>query len=88
MITNFVGAKSSKLITLDENIISVQQLFLYLPLFFVFSSDALNSGIKAVLTELLFKMQFVRNVLVYVFSIFIFTVFVTVFMRVLSLILF
>ena len=51
----------------------------------VFSSEALNSGIKAVLTELFFKVQFVKNVLVYVFSVFTFSVFVTVFMRVLSL---
>ena len=70
LINNFVCAKSSKLITLEENIISVQQLPLCFPLFFVFSSEALNSGIKAVLTELFFKMQFVKNVLVYVFGVF------------------
>ena len=88
LIYNFVCAKSSKLITLEENIISVQQLPLCFPLFFVFSSEALNSSIKAVLTELFFKMQFVKHVLVYVFSVFTFSVFVTVFMRVLSLKLF
>ena len=88
MINNFVCTKSSKLSALEENIISVQQLPLCLPLLFVFSSDALDSGIKAVLTELFFKMQFEKNVLVYVFSVFTFSVFVTVFMRVLSLKLF
>ena len=51
-------------------------------LIFVFSSEALNSGIKADLTELFFKMKFVNNVLVCVFSVFIFSVFVAVFMRV------
>ena len=45
LISNFVCAKSLKLITLEENIISVQQLPLCLPLFFLFSSEALNSGI-------------------------------------------
>ena len=80
--------KSSKLITWEENIISVQQLPLCLPLFFVFSSETLNSGIKAVLMELFFKMQFVKNVLVYLFSVFTLSVFVNVFTRVLYLKLF
>ena len=79
LINNFVivllCAKCSKLITLEENIISVQQLPLCLPLFFVFSSETLNSGIKAVLMELFFKMQFVKNVLVCVFGVFTFSVF-------------
>ena len=61
LINNFVCAKSSKLITLEENIISVQQLPLFLPLFFVFSSEVLNSGIKVVLTKLFIKMQFVKK---------------------------
>ena len=38
--------------------------------------------------ELFFKMQFVKNVLVYVFSVFTFSVFVTFFVKVLSLKLF
>ena len=55
--------------------ISFQQLPLplCLPLFFTFSSEVLNSGIKTVLTEFFFKMQFVKNVLVYVFSVFTFS---------------
>ena len=50
LISNFVivlvCGKYSKFITLDENIISVQQLPLYLPLFSAFSSEVSNSGIK------------------------------------------
>ena len=42
----FVWAKCSKLITQEENIISVQQLPLCFPLFFALSSEVLNSGIK------------------------------------------
>ena len=72
LINNFVIVlvcpKCSKLITL-----SFQQLSLCLPLFFTFSSEVLNSGIKTVLTEFFFKMQFVKNVLVYVFSVFTFS---------------
>ena len=49
LINNFVivlfCANYSKLIALEENIISVQQLPLCLPLFFVFSFEVLNSGI-------------------------------------------
>ena len=41
-----VCAKCSKLITLEQNIISVQQLPLSLPLFFVFFAEVLSSGIK------------------------------------------
>ena len=51
LINNFIialiCAKFSKLITLEENIISVQQLPLYFPLLFAFSSEVLNSGIKS-----------------------------------------
>ena len=47
LINNFVCAKSLKLITLEKNIFSIQQLPLCLPLFFVFSSEVLNSGIKS-----------------------------------------
>ena len=50
-INNFVIVlvckKCSKLITLEENMINVQQLPLYLPLFFAFSSEVLNSGLKS-----------------------------------------
>ena len=42
-----VCTKCLKLIALEENIISVQQLPLSLPLFFAFSSEVLNSGIKS-----------------------------------------
>ena len=77
LIDNFVivlvCAKWSKLITLEENIVSVQQVPLRLPLFFAFSSEVLNSGVyKAVLTKFYFKMQLVKNVLVYVFGVFTF----------------
>ena len=51
LINNFViflvCAKCSRLIILEENTMSVQQLPLCLPLLFAFSSDVLNSGIKS-----------------------------------------
>ena len=51
LINNFVivlvWAKCLKLITLEENIISVQQLSLCLALIFAFSSEVLNSGLKS-----------------------------------------
>ena len=65
-------AKCSKLITSEENIIRVLKLLFCLQLFFVFFSEVLKRGIKAVLTELFFKMQFVKNVLIYVFGVFTF----------------
>ena len=68
-----VCMKCLKLITFEKNIISIQQLPLCLPLFCVFSSEVLNSGKKVVLTELCIKMQFVKNVLVYVFGVFTFS---------------
>ena len=49
-----VCAKCSKLITLEENIISVQHLPLCLPLFFAFSSKVLNSDIKSCFDEVVF----------------------------------
>ena len=59
MINNFVivlvCAKCSKLITLEENIISVQQHPLCLPLFFAFSSEVLNSGIKSCFDRVVFQ---------------------------------
>ena len=55
LINNFVivlvCAKSLKLITLEESIFSVQQPALCLPLFFVFSSEVLNSGTKSCFDE-------------------------------------
>ena len=68
-----VCMKCSKLVTFEKNLISIQQLPLCLPLFCVFSSEVLNSGKKVVLTELFIKMQFVKNVLVYVFGVFTFS---------------
>ena len=50
-----VCAKCSKLITLEENIISVQKLPLCLPLFFAFSSEVLNSGIKSCFDGVVFQ---------------------------------
>ena len=47
--------KSSKLISLEENIISVQQLPLCLLWFFVFSSQVLNSGIKSCFDRVVFQ---------------------------------
>ena len=42
-----ICAKCSKLITLEQNITSAQQLLLCLILFFVFPSEVLESGIKS-----------------------------------------
>ena len=50
-----VFAKFTKLITSEENIISVQQLPLCLPLFFVFSSEVLNSGTKSCFDKVVFE---------------------------------
>ena len=59
LINNFVivlvCAKYSKLITLEENIISVLQLPLCLPLFFAFSSEVLKSGIKSCFDGVVFQ---------------------------------
>ena len=52
-----------------------------LPLFFAFTSEVLKGGMKGVLTELFFKMEFVKNTLVYVFGVFPFSIFVTVFIE-------
>ena len=75
LINNFVCAKSSKLITLEENIISVQQLPVCLPLFFVFSSEVLNSGIKSCFDGVVFQDVVCEECLVYVFGVFTFSVF-------------
>ena len=87
LVIVLVCAKCSKLITLEENIISVLQLPLCLPLFFVFSSEVLNSGIKSCLDGAVFEDAVCEECLVYVFGVFTFS-FVTVLMRVLSLKLF
>ena len=50
-----VSAKCSKLITSEENIISVQQLPLCLPLIFVFLSEVLKSGIKSCFDWVVFQ---------------------------------
>ena len=59
LINNFVivsvFARCSKLITLEENKISVQQLIMCLPLFFVFSSKVLNSGIRSCFDRVVFQ---------------------------------
>ena len=59
LINNFVikliWANFSNLITLEKNIISVQQLLLCLPLFFAFSSDVLNSGIRSCFDGVVFQ---------------------------------
>ena len=50
-----VCAKCLKLITLDENIASVQELSLCYPLFFVFFFEFLNSGIKNCFDAVVFQ---------------------------------
>ena len=50
-----VFAKFTMLITSEENIISVQQLTLCLPLFFVFSSEVLNNGMKSCFDKVVFE---------------------------------
>ena len=67
--------KSSKLITLEENIISVQHLPLCLLLFFVFPSEVLNSGIKSCFDGLISQDAVCENCFIYVFGVFIFSVF-------------
>ena len=86
-ITVFVCAKSSKLIILEQNIVSFQQPPLCLPLFYVFSSEVLNSGIKSCFDEVVFQVVVCEEC----FSIHPqspLLVFVTVFKRALSLKLF
>ena len=59
LINNFVivlvCAKCSKLITLEENIVSVQQLPLCLLFFSAFSSEVSNSGIKSCFAGVVFQ---------------------------------
>ena len=70
-----VCAKSSKLITLEENIISVQHLPLCLPLFFVFYSEVLNSGIKSCFDGVVFQDAVCEECFIYAFGVFTFSVF-------------
>ena len=79
LINNFVivtvCAKSSKLITLEENKISVQQSPLCLPLFFLFSSEVLNSGIKNCFDGVVFLDAVCEECFINVFVVFPFSVF-------------
>ena len=68
-------AKSLKLITLEENIISIQQLPLCFSLFFVFSSEVLNSGIKSCFDGVVFQDAVCKECFIYVFGVFTFSVF-------------
>ena len=70
-----VFAKSSKLIALEEKIISVQHLSLCLLLFFVFSSEVLNSGIKSCFDGVVFQDAVCEECFIYVFGVFTFSVF-------------
>ena len=70
-----VCAKSSKSISLEENIISVQHLSLCLLLFFVFSSEVLNSGIKSCFDRVVFQDAVCEECFIYVFGVFTFSVF-------------
>ena len=55
IVTVFVCAKCSKLITSEENIISAQQLPFCLPLLFAFSSVVLKSDIKSCFDGVVFQ---------------------------------
>ena len=68
LIYNFVCAKSSKLITLEENIISVRLLPLCLPLFFLFSSEVLNWVIKSCFDGVLFQDAVCEECFIYLFT--------------------
>ena len=70
-----VCAKSSKLITLVKNIISVQHLHLCLLLFFVFSSEVLNSSIKICFDGVVFQDANCEERFIYAFGAFTFNVF-------------
>ena len=67
-----VCTKSSKL---EEDIFSIQQLLLCLPLFFVFSSEALNSGIKSCFDGVVFQDVVCEECFIYIFRVFTFSVF-------------
>ena len=61
--------------SLEENIISVQHLPLCLPLFFVFSSEVLNSGIKSCFDGVVFQDAVYEQCFIYVFGVFTYSVF-------------
>ena len=54
-IFELVSGKCSKSVTLQENIVSIQQLHLFLPLFFAFSSEVFNGGIKSCFDRVVFQ---------------------------------
>ena len=56
----------------EEDIISVHQPLLCIPWFIIFSSETLNSGIRSCFDGVVFKRQFVKNVLIYAFDVFLF----------------
>ena len=70
-----VCPKSLKLNTLEENIISVQHFPLCLPLFFVSSSEVLNSSIKSCFNGVVFQDAVCEECFIYVFVVFTFSVF-------------
>ena len=78
LVKALVCAKSSKLITLEENISSVQQLPLFLPLFFVFFSEVLNKllwRIKNCFDGVVFQDAICEECVIYVLGVFTFSVF-------------
>ena len=92
LVNNFVivlvCSKCSKLITLEENIVSVQQHPLCLPLIFGFFSEVLNSGIKSCFDGVIFKDAVWKECFSIPLRCLRLQYFLTVFMRVLSLKLF
>ena len=75
LINNFVivlvCAKCLKLITLEENMISLQQFPLCFPWFFAFFLGGSWHWHKKFCGSFFFKMQFLKKVLIYVFGVFI-----------------
>ena len=69
-----VCMKSSKLITLEENMIRIQHLPLCLLLFFVFS-EVLNSDIKSCFDRVVFQDVVCEECFIYIFGVFTFSVF-------------
>ena len=69
-----VCMKSSKLITLEENMIRIQHLPLCLLLFFVFS-EVLNSDIKSCFDRVVFQDAVCEECFIYIFGVFTFSVF-------------
>ena len=89
LINNFVivlvCSKCSKLITLEENIVSVQQHPLCLPLFFGFVSEVLNRGMKSCFDGVIFQDAVWEECFSIPLRCLHLQYFLTVFMRVLSL---